>query len=134
MMCSTKSTIHENSGKMVDIPILTHLFELRKIKKEFIEKTNDDQVTSKGKLPDADIGDSLNQLIHITRRHTTHLLMGEKHPIVIALRKDNHLAHLKCKILGILNYLGKCLQKSSKVSSINNPMISGNIYLHVLIR
>jgi len=34
---------------MTDIPILTHLFELRrKIKKEFIEKqTNDDKVTSR---------------------------------------------------------------------------------------
>jgi len=60
--------------------------------------------------------------------------MGEKHPIVLAPRKNNHLAYLKREILGILNYLGKCLQKSSKVSSINNPMISGNIYLHVLIR
>jgi hypothetical protein len=60
--------------------------------------------------------------------------MGEKHPIVIASRKNNHLAYLKREILGILNYLGKCLQKSSKVGSINNPMISGNIYLHVLIR
>jgi hypothetical protein len=55
---------------MIDIPILTHLFELRK---KLIEN----------------IGDSLNSLIHMTRPHSTHLMTGEKHRIVIVQGKQS---------------------------------------------
>jgi hypothetical protein len=44
-------TIHESSSKMINIPILTHLFELRgkKIKKNLLKnkQANDEKVTSR---------------------------------------------------------------------------------------
>lgn len=64
-------------------------------RKEFIEKqTNDGKITNQQvKLPDADIDDSLNQLIHNKTYYKS--TMGEKHPIVIGSRKNNHSGTFK---------------------------------------
>lgn len=59
-------------------------------------------------------------------------IYGEAYPIAIASGKNNCWMCLKCKVLGILNYLGKSLQKSGKISSVNNPMISSNIDLRCI--